>query len=116
MKRSVVRWIQRQSLLSATTAGFEGVKEQQFRLPIGSWPKDKRLKEIGTLMSINFLEGVPAFTSMLFKDILDWSSEEVKVFNASVRSNGSSHVRFRCRPWAEAYVVAHLQQIHEVGQ
>ena len=70
----------------ATAAGFESIKEQRFRLPIGSWPKDERLKEIGTLMSINFQEGVSAFTTVLFTDVLGWSREEVEVFNASVRT------------------------------
>ena len=69
-----------------TEAGFQRINEQRFRLLIGSWPKDERLKEIGTLMSINFQEGVSAFTSVLFTDVLGWSREELEVFNASVRT------------------------------
>ena len=70
----------------ATEAGFQRINEQRFRLPIGSWPKDERLKEVGTLMSINFQEGVSGFTAVLFTDVLGWSREEVEVFNASVRA------------------------------
>ncbi|KXH65901.1 hypothetical protein CSAL01_12986 [Colletotrichum salicis] len=67
-------------------AGFQKVIEQRFKLPIGSWPKDARLKEVGTLMGVNFLEGVEAFTAALFKDVLGWSPEEVTVLNAGVRA------------------------------
>lgn len=75
---SMVKWAQ--------DAGFVDVKQQTIRLPIGSWPKDPRLKEIGTLMSHNFTEGVEAFTAVLFKDVLGWSQEEVTVLNAQVRA------------------------------
>ncbi|KXH34978.1 hypothetical protein CSIM01_02014 [Colletotrichum simmondsii] len=67
-------------------AGFQNVGEQRFKLPIGSWPRDARLKEVGTLMGVNFLEGVEAFTAALFKDVLGWSPEEVTVLNAGVRA------------------------------
>ncbi|KAI3558587.1 hypothetical protein CABS01_07453 [Colletotrichum abscissum] len=67
-------------------AGFQKVGEQRFKLPIGSWPRDARLKEVGTLMGVNFLEGVEAFTAALFKDVLGWSPEEVTVLNAGVRA------------------------------
>ncbi|OHF02013.1 hypothetical protein CORC01_02592 [Colletotrichum orchidophilum] len=67
-------------------AGFQKVGEQRFKLPIGSWPKDARLKEVGTLMGVNFVEGVEAFTAALFKDVLGWSLEEVTVLNAGVRA------------------------------
>lgn len=70
----------------AGEAGFERVTEQRFKLPIGSWPKDARLKEVGTLMGVNFFEGVEAFTAALFTDVLGWKREEVTVLNAGVRA------------------------------
>lgn len=69
----------------AEDAGFAKVKEERFKLPIGGWPKDPRLKEIGTLMGINMHEGVSAFTAVLFTDVLGWKTEEVELFNVSVR-------------------------------
>ncbi|KAH7012485.1 S-adenosyl-L-methionine-dependent methyltransferase [Microdochium trichocladiopsis] len=67
-------------------AGFENVTQQTFKLPIGSWPKDPILKECGTLMRINFLDGVEGSTAALFRDVLEWSQEEVTVLNAQVRA------------------------------
>ncbi|KPM41478.1 hypothetical protein AK830_g5067 [Neonectria ditissima] len=69
----------------AEEAGFTQLKEERFKLPVGTWPKDARLKEIGTLMGVNFYQGVGAFTAALFTEVLGWSREEVEVFNASVR-------------------------------
>lgn len=67
-------------------AGFENVSQQVFKLPIGSWPKDPRLKECGTLMRINFLDGVEGFTAALFRDVLQWSQDEVALLNAQVKA------------------------------
>ncbi|KAK5657392.1 hypothetical protein OQA88_2962 [Cercophora sp. LCS_1] len=78
-------------------AGFEKVGVRRFPLPIGAWPKDARLKEVGTLMGVNFTEGVEAFTAALFGDVLGWSKEEVSVLNASVRNavkKGDAHAIF----------------------
>ncbi|KAL2141317.1 hypothetical protein VTI28DRAFT_2551 [Corynascus sepedonium] len=78
-------------------AGFVNVKVQTFKLPIGSWPKDPRLKEIGTLLGVNFTEGVEAFTAALFADVLGWKKDEITVLNAGVRSavkKGDAHALF----------------------
>ena len=78
-------------------AGFVNVTVQTFKLPIGSWPKDVRLKEVGTLMGLNFIEGVEAFTAALFRDVMGWSQEEVSALNAGVRSSvkkGEAHGMF----------------------
>lgn len=66
-------------------AGFTHIREERFKLPVGAWPKDPRLKEIGALMGINMREGVAAFTAVLFTDVLKWPREEVELFNMSVR-------------------------------
>ncbi|KAK0724610.1 S-adenosyl-L-methionine-dependent methyltransferase [Lasiosphaeris hirsuta] len=81
----------------AEDAGFTNVQEQRFKIPIGAWPRDSRLKEIGILMSVNMVEGVEAFTAALFCDVLGWSKDEVSVLNAGVRSSakrGDAHAIF----------------------
>ncbi|KJK64015.1 Methyltransferase domain protein [Aspergillus parasiticus SU-1] len=66
-------------------AGFTIVDERKFKLPLGNWPKDKRLKECGSFNRVNFVEGVDAFTASILPDILGWRKEEVMVLNAAVR-------------------------------
>ncbi|RAK98443.1 class I SAM-dependent methyltransferase [Aspergillus ibericus CBS 121593] len=66
-------------------AGFSTVHKLKYKLPIGSWPKDSRLKECGSFMRVNFVEGVEAFTAALFTEVLGWKHEDVMELNAGVR-------------------------------
>uniref|UniRef100_A0A4E9EH12 Carboxylic ester hydrolase n=1 Tax=Gibberella zeae TaxID=5518 RepID=A0A4E9EH12_GIBZA len=99
-------------------AGFESVKEDRFKLPIGPWPKDERLKEIGTLMGINMIEGVAAFTAVLFTEVLGWSRERVELFNARVRQASrqrSVHPIFDCLVLICSIYPSARQQIASMG-
>ncbi|CAH0014516.1 unnamed protein product [Clonostachys rhizophaga] len=78
-------------------AGFHHVKVQKFKLPVGMWPKDERLKDIGACMAQNFVDGVDAFTAKPFRDTLGWPAEQVEVLNMLVRRaarNKSVHAVF----------------------
>ncbi|KAK1148707.1 hypothetical protein N8T08_008592 [Aspergillus melleus] len=78
-------------------AGFVNVSVERIKLPVGSWPKDRRLKECGSLMRVNFVEGVDAFTAALFPEILGWEKEQVQALNAGVRRealDGNVHAIF----------------------
>ncbi|KAE8381880.1 glycosyl hydrolase [Aspergillus bertholletiae] len=66
-------------------AGFTIVDEGKLKLPLGNWPKDRRLKECGSFNRVNFVEGVDAFTASILPDILGWRKEEVAMLNAGVR-------------------------------
>ncbi|KAL2006802.1 hypothetical protein VTN00DRAFT_9470 [Thermoascus crustaceus] len=66
-------------------AGFKNIEKKMFKLPLGAWPKDPRLKEIGAFMALDFIEGVEAFTLVPFTDVLGWTKEEVDVLNTKVR-------------------------------
>ncbi|CAI6101412.1 unnamed protein product [Clonostachys chloroleuca] len=78
-------------------AGFHPVKVRKFKLPVGMWPKEDRLKAIGACMAQNFVDGVDAFTAKPFRDTLGWPAEEVEVLNMLVRHaarNKSVHAIF----------------------
>ncbi|KIW44598.1 uncharacterized protein PV06_03056 [Exophiala oligosperma] len=66
-------------------AGFVDVKEHILKLPVGSWPKDRRLKQVGLLESVNMTEGIQGLTMMLFTRCLHWTPAEVEVFLSRVR-------------------------------
>jgi hypothetical protein len=51
-------------------AGFEEVTEQRFAMPVGRWPKDKRLKEIGLFNRLQWEEGIEGWTMMLLTQVL----------------------------------------------
>ncbi|PGH00236.1 hypothetical protein GX51_05933 [Blastomyces parvus] len=67
-------------------AGFTNIEQRDMRLPIGTWPKNKRLKLIGAMMASHYLEGVEAFTLIPFTEILGWSPAEVDELNTQVRA------------------------------
>lgn len=68
-----------------TDAGFEDVTETVMVLPVGTWPKDKHLKTIGSWNFTQLNEGIEAFCTYLFMNQLGWSQEEVSVLAAGVR-------------------------------
>ncbi|KAI8664635.1 hypothetical protein NCS57_00505100 [Fusarium keratoplasticum] len=66
-------------------AGFVDVKHEVRKLPIGAWPKDPKLKEIGRYQSIQELQVVDSYTPQLFSQVLGWNIEEIRVFMAKVK-------------------------------
>lgn len=70
-----------------TQAGFEDVELTQKIVPLGAWPKDKALKEIGRWFRVQFLEmALEAYTMALFTRFGNWKYEEVQVLLAMVRN------------------------------
>ncbi|KAH8884102.1 S-adenosyl-L-methionine-dependent methyltransferase [Thozetella sp. PMI_491] len=70
-------------------AGFVDIEEDNFKTPIGGWPKDPRLNEIGQfqhLATARDMEG-----SMLYIAAMQgWSPEEVSVYVAHLRKEWRS--------------------------
>ncbi|KAJ4289331.1 hypothetical protein N0V88_007082 [Collariella sp. IMI 366227] len=66
-------------------AGFVNVRHEKFRLPLGPWPKDPKLKEVGRFNLMQMLSGLEAFSLRLYTDVLGWEKEEVMVMLAKVR-------------------------------
>ncbi|KAL6406892.1 putative TAM domain methyltransferase [Ilyonectria robusta] len=67
-------------------AGFKNVKHQMFKIPIGPWAKDKRMKDLGMCNLAQTLEGLEGFSLRLFCGILKWPEEEVLLLLSKVRS------------------------------
>ena len=74
-------------------AGFEDVNVKHLKVPIGSWPKDRRLKEAGGMQLLAMLEGTYSLSVAIFCRCLGWSSLEVEIFMAKVNAE------FRNRRW-----------------
>lgn len=68
-------------------AGFVNVKRQTFKWPIGSWPKDTKMKKIGTFNRLGWEEGLDSWARYLFTNCLGWSVEELEVFLAQIRND-----------------------------
>ncbi|KAL2012267.1 hypothetical protein VTN00DRAFT_4985 [Thermoascus crustaceus] len=66
-------------------AGFVNVDRLLMRILLGTWPRDKQLKEIGAYMTLIYAEGIHAFINAPFAQTLGWSRERVEAFNEEVR-------------------------------
>ncbi|THC90681.1 hypothetical protein EYZ11_009856 [Aspergillus tanneri] len=66
-------------------AGFVDVVEERFKCPIGAWPKDPHLKELGRYNYLQWEEGIEGWTMMLLTKILGWQRIEVEVYLAQMR-------------------------------
>jgi hypothetical protein len=66
-------------------AGFINVTQRIFFTPIGAWPQNRALKEVGVYWRAVLMEGLEAIALRPLTGALGWSKEEVEVFLASVR-------------------------------
>ncbi|KAL8935196.1 MAG: hypothetical protein Q9211_004827, partial [Gyalolechia sp. 1 TL-2023] len=66
-------------------AGFQNVHAEKFVLPVGPWPKDKTLKEVGAWNFLQINEGLEAFTLALFTREVGFSVDEVTVICSDIR-------------------------------
>lgn len=72
-------------------AGFVNIKTHEEPTPIGTWPKDRRLKQIGLFFELQFLEGaVDGYSLALFTRLGGWSEAETQVLLAQVRQETKS--------------------------
>ncbi|GME53029.1 Methyltransferase type 11 [Neofusicoccum parvum] len=67
-------------------AGFTNIRHEIFPFPVGGWPKDKMLKEVGLLNLANFNEGISPFSMRVLTHALGWTKEEVDALMAQVRT------------------------------
>ncbi|KUL83232.1 hypothetical protein ZTR_10469 [Talaromyces verruculosus] len=70
--------------------GFVDVRDDVYKLPVGPWPKDRRLKELGYVMLFHCFEALEAFTLAPFTRVLGWTSEEMLQLMEGVKAELSS--------------------------
>ncbi|KAK4497349.1 hypothetical protein PRZ48_011800 [Zasmidium cellare] len=62
---------------------FQNVRTVEKLVPFGSWPKDRKLKEIGKYFKFQFLEsGLDAYTLALFTRVGQWQELEIRALLA----------------------------------
>lgn len=75
-------------------AGFLDVVENIYKIPMGPWAKDRRLKQIGAFELTNLLEGFEAYTMRGYTQILGGDLNTLKILLAQARkeiSNPNMH-------------------------
>ena len=67
------------------SAGFTNIIVREFKIPIGPWPEDRKMRNIGAYQLVAMLEGLESLTLRLWTKYLDWSTTEIEVALAKVR-------------------------------
>jgi len=70
---------QKQKLIDA---GFEDVHDDMYKIPVGTWAKDRKLKQLGLYQLEHLLICGDSFTSGLLGRVLGWSKEECQILLA----------------------------------
>lgn len=68
-------------------AGFTNIHHKLLPIPVGVWPKNRKLKEIGALDYHQFLEGLEGISMRIFTASEGWKPEEVQLFLVGVRQD-----------------------------
>lgn len=66
-------------------AGFVNVEEKIFKIPLGTWPKNKTLKTIGLYLRSVIYDGLQGVSLGPFTRGLKWTPQEVEVYLIGVR-------------------------------
>lgn len=71
-------------------AGFESIKEKNYKCPIGPWAVE--LHECGHILRDVILQGVNGLSRKPFRDGLGWSDLRIELFLVDVRKSISEEV------------------------
>ncbi|CAG7558059.1 unnamed protein product [Fusarium equiseti] len=66
-------------------AGFTDIKSIEYKFPIGGWPKDPELREVGNFVRATLENDLEGYTLLLWKTILQWPADEYEVFLMEMR-------------------------------
>ncbi|KAM0378678.1 hypothetical protein ACHAPY_006385 [Fusarium culmorum] len=66
-------------------AGFVDVHQEIRKIPIGGWPKDPILKEVGKCQVIQSCAAIDSYTPMLLGKFLGWGQDEVQILMAKAK-------------------------------
>lgn len=73
-------------------ASFQNIQATPYPLPIGTWPKDPNLKEIGKFFRVQLVDGaIEGYTLALFTRFGNWKPSEVQVLLAQIRKELNSN-------------------------
>lgn len=67
-------------------AGFVDIVHKQWKVPIGGWPSDPKLKQVGLYNGLFIDQSLDGFVVFPIGEILGWSFEEVSVLVANMRA------------------------------
>jgi ubiquinone/menaquinone biosynthesis C-methylase UbiE len=80
-------------------AGFVDIVEEKRKLPLHSWPKDPKLRDVGTYLQTAFDESLEGLGTFLFTQVLGMQPEEVTVISAQMRKEAQRKSNLHYFDW-----------------
>lgn len=93
-------------------AGFVNVVEKKYKVPIGGWSSDKRLKEVGLYTLLFLDQSLEGFALYMLKEVMGWEYEEIQVLVAKMRRALRD---WRLYPYYEMYSAHPFLFYHPLG-
>jgi len=103
---------------SLRQAGFVNAEQKSFKVPIGTWPKNKTLRLIGLYLRTVLIEGLQAISLGPLTRGLKWTKEEVEVLLINVRKclmDSSQHTYYTFHTFFGQKPVADSGQARQVS-
>ncbi|KAM0484600.1 hypothetical protein ACHAP7_003160 [Fusarium lateritium] len=86
-------------------AGFVKLEEKNFKVPIGGWPKDPKMKEIGKYAQATLEQDIEGYVLFMANTVEGWTKEEVEVYISMLRRElrqGKMHPYYQQKAvWAQ---------------
>ncbi|EEP78003.1 hypothetical protein UREG_02852 [Uncinocarpus reesii 1704] len=76
-------------------AGFINVQDDVYKVPIGTWPKDPKMKQLGRYQLTQVLAALEPFMMALYTRVMDYTVQETEVLMAGLRAefkNPNNHL------------------------
>ncbi|KAL9563605.1 hypothetical protein ACKAV7_012273 [Fusarium commune] len=66
-------------------AGLVDVQTVDFKVPIGGWPKDEKMRKVGQFLRASIENDLEGYTMMVWHHIMNWPKDEYQVFLMNMR-------------------------------
>lgn len=66
-------------------AGFTDVQIVDLKIPVGGWPKDPKLSEVGSFVKLTIENDIEGYTLFMWHNILKWPAEDYQLFLMGMR-------------------------------
>ncbi|VZH94199.1 unnamed protein product [Fusarium fujikuroi] len=87
-------------------AGLVDVQSFDFKVPIGGWPKDEKMRKVGQFLRASIENDLEGYTMMVWHKIMNWPEDEYQVFLMNMRKafkdkriHGYMRVRYLFKIW-----------------
>lgn len=78
-------------------AGFVDIVVKDYKCPVGGWPLDPKLKEVGQFTMLTLQTDIEGYILYTWNAVLGWSPEEIQVYIAHLRRQLNETAQIK--PW-----------------